>query len=78
MNPFDVVSTRLYNQKVDASGRGLLYRGWVDCFSRTVKAEGFFGLYKGWSAHYFRLGPHTVATFVIWEQFKALADQFGY
>jgi solute carrier family 25 protein 34/35 len=78
MNPFDVVSTRLYNQKVDASGRGLLYNGWVDCFSKTIKAEGFLGLYKGWSAHYFRLGPHTIATFVIWEQFKSMADKCGY
>ncbi|CAJ0963693.1 unnamed protein product [Ranitomeya imitator] len=32
MTPFDVVSTRLYNQPVDVQGRGRLYRGFLDCF----------------------------------------------
>ena len=35
------------------------------------------GLYKGWTAHYLRLGPHTVLTFMLWEQIKAFADEKG-
>jgi len=68
MTPFDVVSTRLYNQGTDSAGRGLLYRGVVDCFVRTFAAEGFWGLYKGCGALFFRLGPHTVLSLVIWNQ----------
>lgn len=56
MNPFDVISTRMYNQGVDASGKGLLYKGPGDCFVKIVKIEGVRGLYKGFLAHYLRIG----------------------
>ncbi|RHY31821.1 hypothetical protein DYB32_003142 [Aphanomyces invadans] len=77
MNPFDVVSTRLYSQKV-VDGKGVLYSGVLDCFKKTFGVEGVRGLFKGWSAHYLRLGPHTILTFVFWEQAKSLAASFGY
>ena len=77
MSPFDVVSTRLYSQEV-VKGKGVLYTGVLDCFRKTVAVEGFFGLYKGWTAQYFRLGPHTIMTFVLWEQLKNLATEHGY
>ena len=32
------------------------------------------GLFKGWTAHYLRVGPHTILTFVFLEQFTALAE----
>jgi len=35
------------------------------------------GFYKGWLAHYFRLGPHTVLCLVFWEQTKILAWKMG-
>jgi len=72
MNPFDVARTRMYNQKVGEKGQGLYYKGMIDCIIKTVKAEGFFALYKGWGAHYLRLGPHTCLVFVFWEQLKRL------
>lgn len=77
MNPFDVVSTRLYSQKV-VNGRGELYSGVFDCLAKTFRAEGLRGFYKGWAAHYFRLGPHTVCTFVFWEQAKKVAADHGF
>ena len=70
MNPFDVVSTRLYNQD------GKLYTGPIDCAIKTWRAEGLRGFAKGWSAHYLRLGPHTVLTFVFWEQTKRMYWQW--
>ncbi|KAK9889833.1 hypothetical protein WA026_007200 [Henosepilachna vigintioctopunctata] len=70
MTPFDLVSTRLYNQGVDASGRGLLYTGYFDCIFKIWKSEGFFGFYKGLGASYFRLGPHTVLTLVFWDKLR--------
>jgi len=76
MNPPDVISTRMYNQPV-RDGKGLLYTGLVDCFRKTVKTEGIQGLYKGVTAHYLRLGPHTLLTFLFWEQIKAAAERAG-
>lgn len=79
MNPFDVVSTRLYTQQV---GENAHYRtGWrgpLDCISKIAKTEGALGFYKGWSAHYMRLGPHTVFTFMFLEQAKKFATELGY
>jgi len=77
MNPFDVVSTRLYSQKV-VNGKGVLYDGVIDCFRKTFGVEGVSGLFKGWTAHYLRVGPHTVYTFIVWEQFKRIATEYGY
>mmetsp|Transcript_70256 Transcript_70256/g.187202 ORF Transcript_70256/g.187202 Transcript_70256/m.187202 type:complete len:214 (-) Transcript_70256:172-813(-) len=74
MNPFDVVSTRLYNQP---QCQARIYSGPVDCFVKTFKAEGFGGFYKGWLAHYARLGPHTVLTLVFWEQCKLIAKNMS-
>ncbi|XP_076867374.1 solute carrier family 25 member 35 [Brachyhypopomus gauderio] len=71
MTPFDVVSTRLYNQPVDHRGKGLLYKGFVDCFSKTLKKEGVTGLYKGLGASYFRLGPHTILCLLFWNQLRS-------
>eukprot|EP01147_Barroeca_monosierra_P002555 gene2555-5474_t len=71
MNPFDVITTRMYNQPVDPkTKKGLFYRNVFDCFSKTVRAEGIRGMYKGLMALYLRLGPHTVLTFVFWEQLR--------
>jgi len=74
MTPFDVVSTRLYNQGTDAAGRGLLYRNVTDCFVRTFVAEGVWGFYKGAGASFFRLGPHTVLSLVIWNQLQIVSE----
>lgn len=47
MNPFDVLATRLYNQPVDPkTGKGMLYKGWFDAFSKTASKEGLRGFYK--------------------------------
>uniref|UniRef100_A0A3Q2E892 Solute carrier family 25 member 35 n=1 Tax=Cyprinodon variegatus TaxID=28743 RepID=A0A3Q2E892_CYPVA len=72
MTPFDVVSTRLYNQPVDHLGKGQLYKGFTDCFSKTLKKEGLTGLYKGLGASYFRLGPHTILSLFFWDELRKL------
>ncbi|XP_057572329.1 solute carrier family 25 member 35 isoform X3 [Hippopotamus amphibius kiboko] len=72
MTPFDVVSTRLYNQPTDAQGKGLMYRGWLDALLQTVRTEGIFGMYKGIGASYFRLGPHTILSLFFWDQLRTL------
>ncbi|KAM4620976.1 solute carrier family 25 member 35 [Polymixia lowei] len=76
MTPFDVVSTRLYNQPVDHLGKGQLYQGFADCFSKTLKKEGLTGLYKGLGASYFRLGPHTILSLLFWNELRKLYQQY--
>ncbi|KAF9581281.1 Mitochondrial oxaloacetate carrier protein [Lunasporangiospora selenospora] len=58
MNPFDIVTTRMYNQATDPStGRGgSLYKTPIDCLIKTVRTEGVSALYKGFTAHYLRVG----------------------
>ncbi|KAI8601358.1 mitochondrial oxaloacetate transport protein [Dissophora ornata] len=77
MNPFDIISTRMYNQAPDPlTGRGgMLYKSPLDCAVKTIKAEGVKALYKGFTAHYLRIGPHTIFTFVFMEQVKALFER---
>lgn len=64
MNPFDVISTRLYNQRDRA------YRNVLDCGLQTVRSEGLSGLYKGARAQYVRTGPHTILMFLFLEQYR--------
>lgn len=59
MNPFDVVSVRLYNQPLKDGVVGVLYSGPIDCIQKIVREEGLLALQKGWVAQYFRLGPHV-------------------
>ncbi|XP_025028199.1 solute carrier family 25 member 34 isoform X2 [Python bivittatus] len=72
MTPFDVVSTRLYNQPVDETGMGKHYRGFFDCFVRVSGKEGVLALYKGLGPAYLRLGPHTVLSLLFWDELRGL------
>jgi solute carrier family 25 protein 34/35 len=54
MNPWDVLMTRMYNQK------GNLYKNPFDCLYKTVTIEGPLALYKGFVPHLMRIGPHTI------------------
>ncbi|KAI7825723.1 mitochondrial oxaloacetate transport protein [Gamsiella multidivaricata] len=58
MNPFDIIATRMYNQAPDpVTGRGgMLYKSPIDCALKTVRTEGVKALYKGFTAHYLRIG----------------------
>jgi len=68
--PVDIVKTRLQNQKfVDGVPE---YRGIADVFGRIVKQEGVLRLWSGFFPYYFRLGPHTVLTFIFVEQLRNL------
>ena len=68
MNPWDVISTRLYQSK----GQGTVYAGPLDCAAKTVRIEGWAALQRGWLAQYGRLGPHTVLTFCFLEYLRPI------
>merc|ERR1712020_76871 len=64
--PVDIMKTRLQSMKyVDGVPE---YKGAADVLVKVVKNEGFFSLWKGFTPYYFRLGPHTVLTFIFLEQ----------
>jgi len=66
MQPADTALTRMYNQPTQKlpSGKvvGLLYKNPIDCLWKTVKTEGVRGWYKGTTAHFLRIAPHTIIT----------------
>ncbi|KAJ7394499.1 hypothetical protein OS493_000313 [Desmophyllum pertusum] len=74
--PVDIAKTRIQNMKI-IDGKPE-YRGAVDVFMGVIRQEGIFSLWKGFTPYYFRLGPHTVLTFVFLEQLQRLArDHYG-
>ncbi|XP_075969956.1 solute carrier family 25 member 35-like [Anticarsia gemmatalis] len=72
LTPMDVIMTRLYNQAVDANGRGLIYTGIVDCAKKITRTEGLLAFYKGMGPSYLRQAPHTVLLLVFWDMLKDL------
>ncbi|KIK30188.1 hypothetical protein PISMIDRAFT_671325 [Pisolithus microcarpus 441] len=66
MQPADTALTRMYNQPTvmgpDGRLRGRLYKNPIDCLWKTFKAEGVYGWYKGSTAHFLRIAPHTIIT----------------
>eukprot|EP00096_Caligus_rogercresseyi_P004459 TRINITY_DN1872_c0_g1_i1.p1 TRINITY_DN1872_c0_g1~~TRINITY_DN1872_c0_g1_i1.p1 ORF type:complete len:309 (+),score=69.36 TRINITY_DN1872_c0_g1_i1:190-1116(+) len=64
--PVDIAKTRIQSMKiVDGVPE---YKGAMDVILKVARNEGFFSLWKGFTPYYFRLGPHTVLTFVFLEQ----------
>lgn len=39
-----------------------------DVWFKIIRGEGVLSLWKGFTPYYFRLGPHTVLTFIFLEQ----------
>ncbi|KAG8876268.1 Mitochondrial oxaloacetate carrier protein [Tulasnella sp. 331] len=66
MQPADTALTRMYNQPTQklANGKtvGTLYKNPIDCLWKTLKTEGPLGWYKGTTAHFMRIAPHTIVT----------------
>lgn len=76
MTPPDVIATRVYNQGVDANGKGLYYNGVIDCFLKVVKNEGPGALYKGFWPHLMRIGPHATLVLVFFDQLKIFKGKY--
>jgi len=72
--PADVVKARMMNQPTDQNGRGLLYKNSFDCFTQTIKHEGFPGLYKGFLPCWFRMAPWSLT---FWLSFEQIRRVFG-
>jgi Mitochondrial carrier protein len=68
-NPFDMARSRIMNQPT-SNGRGVLYRGPIDCLIKSIKLEGVSALMAGFWAFFYRLGPNTMITFIVMEQLR--------
>lgn len=62
--------TDCYILSVD--GKGLKYSSPVDALMKAFRAEGLRGLYKGFLPNWLRIGPHTMVSFFIFEQLRAM------
>lgn len=65
-SPVDVIKTRLMNGAVGE------YRNAFHCAQLILTQEGVFAFFKGFLPSWSRLGPHTVITFLVLEQLRAL------
>lgn len=65
--PVDIAKTRIQNMKPDASGN-VPYKGSIDVLVKVAQQEGVLALWKGFLPYFFRLGPHTVITFMLLEK----------
>ncbi|KAF4044002.1 Mitochondrial carrier protein [Phytophthora infestans] len=70
-NPIDVVKTRLMSQPTDASGKGLHYKGMMDCVRKTFQEGGASAFYKGFIPNWMRKAPWCVVFFVTYEKYRA-------
>ncbi|RWS27247.1 oxoglutarate/malate carrier protein-like protein [Leptotrombidium deliense] len=68
--PADTIKTRIMNQPCDERGRGLVYKGSVDCFVKCVKQEGFLSLYKGFIPCWMRMGPWSLTFWIVYERLR--------
>ncbi|XP_033120341.1 mitochondrial substrate carrier family protein ucpB-like [Anneissia japonica] len=73
-SPVDVIKTRIMNQKIDGVPKDqIMYKNTLDCLLKTLRSEGMFGLYKGFIPNWLRIGPHTIISFFLFEQFRHMA-----
>lgn len=68
ITPPDTIVTRLYNQGLDKNGKGIYYKGVVDCCFKIIEKEGVFALYKGFWAQYLRMGPHATLVLLFFDE----------
>jgi len=54
--PLDLVKTRLQNQQIGPNGEKM-YTSMVDCFKKTYRAEGYFGMYRGSAVNILLITP---------------------
>jgi len=65
-NPFDVIKSRIQNQKVQVGDSSqIYYNGSIDCLRKSVQHEGVMVLYKGFGPAFVKLAPYTVISLTL-------------
>ncbi|KAG5179460.1 oxoglutarate/malate translocator [Tribonema minus] len=65
--PFDMLKSRLQDQRPDASGK-LRYAGLLDCAASVARKEGVLAFWTGFGAYYGRCAPHAMLILLSIEQ----------
>ncbi|KAI8058930.1 mitochondrial carrier domain-containing protein [Gilbertella persicaria] len=68
-SPVDVIKTRIMS-----ASTGDHKMSATQIMKQMFKAEGVSSFFKGWTPAFIRLGPQTIITFVVLEQFKSWYD----
>ncbi|XP_071943386.1 mitochondrial glutamate carrier 1-like isoform X2 [Antedon mediterranea] len=74
--PIDLVKTRLQNQQTGCTGTRM-YSSLHDCFIKTLRQEGFRGLYKGYGVNVTLISPEKAIKLVGNDIFRALLSKNG-
>jgi solute carrier family 25 aspartate/glutamate transporter 12/13 len=72
MYPLDLVKTRMMNQRIGADG-SRMYLQSFDCLRKTVRYEGFMGLYRGLLPPLLAVGPEKAIKFAVNDLLRGLA-----
>ena len=67
--PFDNIKTKLQKMKKKPDGT-YPYRGFVDCFGKTIKQEGSGRLWVGVNTYLIRVAPHAVISLLVNEMLR--------
>ncbi|KAG5454551.1 Mitochondrial glutamate carrier 1 [Clonorchis sinensis] len=71
--PIDLVKTRLQNQQEGSR----MYKNFLDCASKTYRAEGFFGMYRGSGVNLLLITPEKAIKLVGNDFFRYHLKQEG-
>mmetsp|Transcript_33044 Transcript_33044/g.36987 ORF Transcript_33044/g.36987 Transcript_33044/m.36987 type:complete len:312 (+) Transcript_33044:46-981(+) len=67
-NPFDVVKSRLQNQKADPKTGELPYKSTINCLSKVVAEGGIQKLWAGFAPAFVKLAPYTIISLILTEK----------
>lgn len=67
--PLDVVKSRIQNMPSSSTP---LYSGMVDCVTKSVRSEGVFVLWKGFTPAFLKLAPYTVISLTLLEKISTI------
>lgn len=72
--PFDNVKTKVQKMTADEHGN-FPYKGFADCFSKTLKNEGVRGFYVGFPTFFTRVAPHAIVSLLVIDFLKGIATK---
>lgn len=72
--PFDNIKTK-YQRMIKGKDGLYPYSGFSDCFLKSVKSEGFMGLYVGFPVFVMRVAPHVIITLLTVDYLHLLLDK---
>jgi solute carrier family 25 oxoglutarate transporter 11 len=64
-NPFDVIKSRMQQMPIPPSGQAPLYTSMVDCFVKSIRAEGLMVVYKGFTPAFVKLAPYSIISLTL-------------